>query len=193
MAGRRTEQTKGFVYYDNIGAGAYPIAPFQCVCLATAAEVTAAIAAGVNRAALGQLVVPAPTGTILGITMASRRIIGVTANAAFSGDEVLVVTEGIAEVMCNAAVACDAMVFSVAPVQRSTLQAPLTSTPELLLPFDPRATLSYNLAMVDDPALVPTTGSGTNAIFYPVGVAMAAATAQYDIIPVELMRGPLYG
>lgn len=193
MAGRRTEQTKGFVYWDSVNNGVNPIAPYQCVCLATAAEVTAAIAAGVQRAALGQLVVPAPTATILGITMASRRIIGVTANAAFSGDEVLVVTEGIAEVMCNAPVACDAMVFSVAPAQRTTSQTPLSSVPELLLPFEPRATLTYNLAMVDDPALVPTTGAGTNVIFYPVGMALAAATAQYDIIPVELMRGPLYG
>jgi hypothetical protein len=193
MAGRRTEQTKGFVYWDSPGAGANPIAPFQIVGLATAAEVTAAIAAGVTRAAIGQLVVPMPTAVILGATMSARRVIGVTANAAFSGDELLVITEGIAEVMVNAAVAADAMLFSTALATRTTVQTPLTSLLEMLLPFDPRATLTYNLAMADDPALVPTTGAGTNTIFYPIGIAMAPATAQYDVIPVELMRGPLYG
>lgn len=192
MAARRTQQTLGFVYYDAPGSGANPIAPFQLVALATAAEVTAAISAGVARAAIGSLVVPMTVGTVLSGTMCTRRCVGVTLNGAFSGDEVLVVTDGIADTMCNAAVTVDAMVSGAATTTRTTLQTPFTSMSELLLPFDPRASLTYNLALAGTPSLTYSS-SGANVVYYPVGYAMGTASAQYDVIPVKLELGPLTG
>jgi hypothetical protein len=192
MAGKRTEQTRSYVYWDTVGSGANPIAPFQIVSLADASEVTAAQAAGVRDAVQGRLVVATPVGSLLGSTIATRRIVGVTTSGCFSGDEVMVQFGGIADVMVNAAVACDAMVHAVARTTRTTAQTPFTSLGELMLPFDPRATLTYQLCMADDPALT-FSSSGANVTFYPLGVACAAATAQYDIIPVELMLFPQVG
>ncbi len=191
--GKRTEQTRSFVFWDTVGSGANPIAPFQCVSLADASEVSAAAAAGVREAVAGRLVVPTPVGTKLGVTMATRRIVGVTAGGAWNGDEVLVQSGGVAEVMVNAAVAVDAVLSAVARATRTTAQTPLTNLEEMLLPFDPRAALTYQLCLADDPAPVFNSGASLNEFWYPLGVAMAAATAQYDVIPVELMLGPLVG
>lgn len=193
MAGKRTEETKGYIFWDTVGAGANPIAPFQCVSLADQTEVDAAIAAGVRGdAKVGRVVVPCPTGTVLGATVNTRRIVGVTCNAAFSGEEVLVQDSGIAEVMVNAAVAADALLFAVARATRTSLQTPLTSLEEMLLPHDPRFTLTYQLCMADDPALTLSAG-GSNAFFWPLGHALVAAAAQYEVIPVQLQLGVLVG
>lgn len=192
MASVRTQQTEGFVYWDSNGSGANPVAPYQCMSLANAGEVAAALAAGVRDAIAGRLVVPTPTGVSLGQTISARRIVGVSKNACFSGDEVLVQTGGVAEVMMNAAVAIDSMLFACAQATRTTAQTPLVNLPDMLLPADPRMTLTYQLAMADDPALT-FDSTAANVLFYPLGFAMAVATNQYDVIPVQLQLGALAG
>lgn len=190
--GARTWQTQSFIYWDTVGSGVNPIAPFQIVSLADSSEVAAALAAGVRDAVIGRLVVPTPVGTVLGATVATRRVVGVTKNACYNGEELLVQSDGVAEVMVNAAVACDAMLHAVARATRTSAQTPFTSLEELLLPVDPRLTLTYQLCMADDAALT-LSSSGSNAFFYPLGFALAAATAQYDVIPVQLQLGALVG
>lgn len=190
--GKRTQETLSFIYWDTVGSGANPIAPFQLVCLADSSEVSAAASAGVRDAVEGRVIVPAPTGTVLGVTMNTRRILGVTLGSAWNGDEVTVVTDGVAEVMVNAAVACGALVFAVARATRTNKQTPFTNLFDGLLPVDPKLTVTYQLALGDDPS--PTWSStGGNALVYPVGMAMRAATAQYDVIPVLLGTAPFVG
>lgn len=193
MAGRNTQHTQGFVYWDSVGGGVNPISAFQCVSLATAAECATAAAAGVRDAVAGRLVIPTPVAALLGATIASRPIVGVTLNSAFNGDEVSVVTDGVAEVMVNAAVTCDTMLHCVVNATRTSLQTPFVNLSEALIPFDPRASLTYQLAMADDPALTFSSGATANVLFYPLGLAMATATAQYDVIPVRLRTAPLAG
>lgn len=187
-----TQKTMSFIWWDTVGAGANPVAPYQIVSLADSTEVAAAVTAGYADARVGNTVIVAPTGTVLGQTINNRRIIGVTKNAAKNGDEVLVVVEGIAEVMMNAAVAADALLFGVARATRTTAQTPLTSLPELLLPVDPSFTLTYQFMLADDPTLTYSSG-GANVIHYPLGYAMQAATAQYDVIPVHLKTQGVVG
>lgn len=186
-----THHTRSAIFFDIVGNGANPIAPFQCVSYATQAEIDTAVSAGYFTRAdakYGRVVIPTPVGTVLSVTMATRRIVGVTLNAALSGDEVLVQIGGIAQVMCNAVVAAGAVVHAVARATRTTLQTPLTNLPEAKVPFDPRATLTYQFCMIDDPT--PTySSSAANVWLYPLGEALMAATAQYDVIPVDLAQG----
>jgi hypothetical protein len=189
MAAVQSHEVRSFIYYDVVNSGANPVAPFQIVSLATAAELSGL---GIRDAIAGRVVVVTPVGTVLGQTVANRRIIGVTKNAAFSGDEVLVQTQGVAEVMANAAIALDAQVHAVARATCASNAAPISNVPEMQLPFDPRATLTYQLCLADDPSLTFSSG-GSNVMYYPLGYALAAATAQYDVIPVQLMPWPLTG
>lgn len=191
MAAMQTWRSLGFIWYDVTGNN-NPIAPFQVLSIANATECAAAAAAGVRAAVPGQLVIATPVAALLGQTIASRRIIGVSKNAAFVGDQVNVQVEGVAEVMMNSACNEGDMINAVAQALCTNQQAPIANTPEMLIPFDPRATITYNLSLAGNPALTYNS-NGENQPFFPLGYAMEAALEQYDVIPVHLMLTPLVG
>lgn len=184
-----------FYFWDTDGSGVNPIAMYQCVSLAEGAEITAANTAGVPGG-YGDIVVPTPTGSLGGITTATRRIVGVTQASQWSGQLVTVAMAGsISWVQANAALGGSSANFMhcVSKTTRTSAQTPFTNNSEMLLPYDPRGTITYNLAMIDDPAITPATGAGTNVQYFPLGWALDTATAQYDLVAVELFCGSIYG
>lgn len=178
MPGAFKNQVQGFAYYDSTG-NRNPIARYSCVSLATAAEVTAANAQGIVGN-VGEIVVQTPVAAGL----PTRRVIGVVDGSARNGAEVLVVTGGVAWVMANAAIALDAVIFPAVQSTRTSAQTPFVDVEDMLLPVDPQFTLTYNLCLVDDTAL-----PAANTIHYPLGFALKAAVAQYDIIPCWIQGG----
>lgn len=186
MAWSINTRSVAFVFWDSTG-NQNAIAPYQCVSLADSTEVAAALAAGVRDAVLGRVVVQTPVSG----SQASRRIIGVTSVAARSGTEVSVTVEGVAEVMVNSAVAFDSRLTVAAASTRTNRQTPLTNLDEMLIAHDPLLTTTYNLALADDTAITVAT-TGANALYNYLGFALQAATAQYDVIPVQLAAMPFY-
>lgn len=179
MAGSFKSQVQGFAFYDSTGAG-NALARYSCVSLASAAEVTAANAAGI-QGNVGEIVVQTPTAAGL----PTRRVVGVADSSVRNGNEINVVTGGVAWVMANAAIALDAVVFAAANATRTSLQTPFVDDWEMLIPTDPQGPgLTYNLCLVDDTAL-----PAANTVHYPLGFALKAAVAQYDIIPVYIQGG----
>jgi hypothetical protein len=178
MAGAFKSIVGGYVFYDVTAAG-NPIGRFSAVSLATAAEVATANAAGCPGN-VGEIVVTTPITSGL----PSRRVLGVTDGSAKSGQQVMVILHGEAFAIANAAIAFDALLFPVAPATRTSLQTPFVDNFEMLIPTDPALSLTYNLSLVDDTA---KPASGT--VFYSLGYALKAATAQYDIIPIFVMGG----
>lgn len=172
-----------FVFYDATGNG-NPIAAYQCVSLADSTEVSAANTAGI-RGEVGDIVVPTPVSGGL----ATRRVIGVTVGSSWNGNEVSVCMDGSVHVMANAGVTFTptAIVHPAASGTRTTAQTPFTNNFDMLLPQDPKFPVTYNLSMIDDTAL-PAAGQ----IVWPLGYALEAATAQYDIIAVHLATAPFY-
>lgn len=178
MPGAYKNQVQGFSFYDSTAAK-NPLARYSCVSLATAAEVTLANAQGIVGN-VGEIVVMTPVTAGL----PTRRVIGVADSSARNGNEVLVVTAGVAWVMANAAIALDAPIFPAAVATRTSAQSPFTDVEDMLIPTDPLTTLTYNLCLVDDTAL-----PAANTVHYPLGFALTAAVAQYDIIPVWIQGG----
>jgi len=179
-------QSASFVFWDATGNG-NPIGAYQCVSLATQAEVDAAVAAGHGHAMLGATVVATPINT----GVATRRVLGVTQMSQASGREVSVALDGFAEVMVNEAVAVDTLLFAVAAETRTNLQTPLVNLPLMVMPVAPDLPQTYNLCLVNDLAITPASG-GANALYWPVGIALEVATAKYDVIQVQLMLQPMY-
>jgi hypothetical protein len=169
-------RTHGLIFWDTVGAGANPIAPYQIVSYANQTECDAAKAAGCPGE-YGDIVIVAPVTA----GVATRRIAGVSLGATFSGGELTVVVGGVADVMASAAIATDGSNVWLHAALRETRTAI-----EMMINVDPRLTLTYQLCMADDTAVVLTTGAGTNALVYPLGYGLKASTAKYDIIPVEL-------
>lgn len=179
MPGAFKNQVQGFTYWDSTGAG-NPLARYSCVSLASAAEVTAANAAGVVGN-VGEIVVQTPTAAGL----PTRRVVGVADSSVRVGNEVLIVTAGVAWVMANAPIALDAPIFPAANATRTSAQTPFVDDWEMLIPSDPMGPgLTYNVCLVDDTAL-----PAANTVHYPLGFALKAAVAQYDIIPVWIQGG----
>lgn len=178
-----TGRTGSFVFWDATGNG-NPIAAYQCVALADTTEVAAANAAGV-RGEFGDIVVVCPVSSGL----STRRVVGVTLGSAWNGGELTVVLDGSAYVMANAAIAASptGIVHPAAAGTRTTSQTPLTNNFDMLLPSDPKFPVTYNLGLIDDTAL-PAAGT----LVWPLGWPLEAATAQYDLIAVELATGPFY-
>jgi len=171
-------ESQGFYYYDNIGT-ANAIPPFTPVSLATAAEVATANAAGVPGV-VGDIVVPTPTAAGL----ATRRIVGVTREAAFQGQNVGVQKRGVIRVWANGAITTDSIVQAAVNTTKLGSQSPLIDSPESLLAVDVRLPITYNLVLAAATAL-PASGT----IFYQLGYAIQPAAAQYDLILVELDPG----
>lgn len=187
-AGNFYGQVQSFYYYDVDGSHKNPIAPYQCVSLANAAEVAAANAAGVPGT-LGDIVVRTPVNAGL----ATRRVVGITRNAAWSGTLVNVQVSGVAYVMTGAAVAFGPSTLLSPAVNevRTSAQAPLRDNFDMLLPMDPRVVVSYQLCTVDDTAITAST-TGANQLGYFVGYPLKGAPGPYAIIPVELDLGVKY-
>lgn len=187
MSWKNTQKSQSFLYYDD-GTTGYPIAAYQCVSLGDATDVAAAIAAGIAGAELGNLVIPTPASS----SFATRRLVGVTGAAARNGANVEVIIQGIAEVMVNAAVVCDARLTVASKTTRTSLQTPWTNLPMgILADQSPEVAQPYYMSLVDDTAVVVAT-TGSNTLYYYLGYAMQTASAQYDVIPVELARQPFY-
>jgi hypothetical protein len=171
------------LYWDPTG-NANALASFQCVSLATDAELQAALAAGVRFTRPGELVVPTPVNN----GFATRRVEGITLNSAYNGTSVLVQIAGDAEVMVAGPVAEGAIVVPALAQVRSSIQTPLTSFPEMLIVNNPLMTVSYNLRLIDDTTITPNSNN-PNQQLWPVGYALKPATAQYQVIPVRLDTG----
>lgn len=188
MTGNFRAQTKSFYYFDIVGSGVNPIAPYQCVSLATTAQVATANAAGCPGG-VGDIVVPTPVTAGL----ATAKVVGVTQNATLSGELVNVVVSGTAFIMANAAITFGPSTLISPAIQatRTSAQTPFTNNFDMLIPVDPRIVFTYQLCMIDDTAITPSSGAA-NVAGYFVGYALKAATAQYDIIPVELDLGVKY-
>ena len=180
----------GGIYYDNLNSG-QPLAAFSSVSLGNATDVTNAIAAGIQGAALGNLYVPTPVSAGL----PTRRIVGIAMGSTYSGKSISVVTKGIFPAICNEAVTADTRLFHVANVSRTNAQTPLTNLPRILLGVmslpSGTPTLTYNVGLVNDTAVVPQS-TGTNVLYFPLGYALTTTSAQYDLVPVELQTAPFY-
>jgi len=110
-----------------------------------------------------------------------------TSSTNFNADAVPVIVAGVAKVQANAAISAtaDGLVTAVAASARNSGQTPFTNNFDMLLPVDPRFTLTYNLCMIGGLAITPQT-TGANVEYFPLGFLLQEATAQYDIILVDL-------
>ncbi len=187
MSYSNEQWVRGFTFYDPANTG-LNITGAVAVSLATAAEVTAAQAAGIQSVA-GGLVVPTPISSGL----PTRQIIGVVRGSQVNGRQVDVVVSGIVEVWANAAVVAGALVFPVAQETRTKSQTPFANDTafEFQMPVAPDVPESYLLNLVDDTAIAPQSGSA-NVLYFPLGIALQAASAKYDLIPVLLQTGRIY-
>ena len=179
MAGAFKSEVQGFSFYDSTAAR-NPLARYSCVSLATAAEVALANAQGIIGN-VGEIVVQTPVAAGL----PTRRVIGVADGSTRNGLEVNVVTRGVAWVMAGAAIALDSVVFPALAETRTSLQTPFTDNEDMLIPTDPLGPgLTYNLCLIDDTAL-----PAANTVHWPLGFALVAAVAKYDLIPVWIQGG----
>lgn len=177
----------GGIFYDNINGGANALCGFSPVSLGTPTDVTNAIAAGVTNAVFGSLFVPTP----LTNGLPTSPIFGVAMESTYSGKSISVCTSGVFPVIADAAIAAGSLLFAVDALQRTNLQTPFTNVPRLLnqvlkLPNGSTPTLTYDIITVDDPVITGQTSAAT-VQYFPLGIAMAPATAQYDIIPCKLI------
>lgn len=171
-----TGLVRSFLYHD---AGGNPIAPFTPVSL-----LTSGLPAGYSA------------GQVVGLpTVSSGRntslLIGVTLEWAYSGKQVPVQLTGVVYVIANAAVAVNGLLFVAATGTRTTDQAPFSNLPLIRPPVRPNQSVTLNVALVDD---VPITAqsSSANVQYFPLGIALGAASAQYDLIPCLLQTQPFY-
>lgn len=174
------EMTRGlvrnFVYHDS---GGNPIAPFTPVSLVLSNP---------------------PTGTAVGQvvglpTVSSGRnttlLIGVTLEWAYSGKQVAVQLSGIVPVIANAPVAAGGLLFVAATTTRTSDQAPFSNLSSIRPPFRVGQPVTLNVALVDDVAITAQS-SGANVQYFPLGIALTAASAQYDLVDCLLMTQPFY-
>ena len=178
MPGNFRAQVEGYKFWDSTGA-LNGMARYCPVALATAAEVTAANAAGVPGN-VGEICVQMPVAASFG----TRRMLGISHNSAKNGQDLQVVLSGVAWVMMNAACALDSVLFAAAATTRTDAQSPIVDNPEMMIAHDPSFAYTYNFVLCDDTAL-----PAANTIHYPIGFALKAATNQYDLIQVELIGG----
>lgn len=168
-------------YYDTINSGVNPVAPYQIISPLTSAQLTT------FSAAQGEAVRPA----VASGTTVLERVIGISEHGAKHNTQIAVRVDGIAHVMAGAAVAYGSLLQMGLAEQRTNAQSPFIDLYEAALPQDPSFTITYNLSMADDVAISPASG-GANALILPVGYALEAATAKYQLVRVELHTAPFY-
>jgi hypothetical protein len=168
-------------YHDVINSGANLMAPFQCMAFLTSAQV-----ASDATAKIGVAVRPSPA-----YNNTPDRVLGISEAGAKHGQPIAIRTAGYAQVMAGAAVAFNARLQPGLVEAKTNAQSPLIDLYEANLPVEPGVGVTYNLSMVDDIALTPST-TGSNVLTFPVGWSVEVATAKYQIIRVELDRTPFY-
>jgi hypothetical protein len=173
---KTTGLVRSFVYYDPNGN---PIAPYTPVAL-----LTSGLPAGYSP------------GEVVGLpTISSGRntvqLLGVTLEWAYNGKQVPVQLDGVAYAIANAAIAVNGIVFAAANAQRTADQAPFANLPMIRPLVRPGQSVTLNCSLVDDVAITAQS-SGTNVIYYPLGIALSAASAQYELIQILLMTEPFY-
>lgn len=166
---------RSFVYYDS---GGNPIAPFTPVSLVTSPP------SGYR------------VGQVVGLpTVASGRnttlLIGVTLEWAYNLKSVPVQLTGVVPVIANAAVAVNGILFVAAVGTRTSDQTPFSQLAQIRPPFRPGQAATLNVALVDDVTITPQS-SNPNVLYYPLGIALNSASAQYEVIDCLLMNEPFY-
>ena len=182
----------GGIFYDNTNSGANAIAAFSPVSLGTPTDVTNAIAAGVTNAVFGSLYVPCPVSG----GFSTSPVAGVAMGSTYSGLAISVCTQGVFPVWANAAIAALSTVFPASNTTRTSAQTPFTNNDRVLLqvmklPNGTSPVITYDIVLADDTA-VPTSTTGNTVQYFPLGIALAAATTQYDLIPVLLQTSQFY-
>ena len=172
-------------YYDVINSGVNLIAPYQCVSPLTAAQI-----AGQAGAKEGESCRPGEAYNN-GVSTINERVIGVSEHGAKHDTTLAVRVEGLAHIMAGAAIAYGSMVFCGLAEQRTNSQAPLINLFEANLPVEPGVGITYNLSMIDDIAPTLST-SGSTTLHLPVGYALEAAGAKYELIRVSLQQAAFY-
>lgn len=171
-----------FVWYDVTGAG-NPIAAYQCVSLATPAQVVTANNAGISGG-YGDIVVTCP----ITAGLPTDKVLGVTIESVRNGDTLPVALDGSVYVQANAAFGgstSDTVIFPAAVSTRTSIQTPFTNNPIMKIKGDVTlGPLTYNLCLVADTALP----AATNKV-RPLGYPLDFATAQYDLVCVRLDTG----
>jgi hypothetical protein len=173
---KTTQAVRSFVYYDASGN---PIAPYTPVSL-----LTSGLPTGYSP------------GEVVGLpTISSGRnntqLIGVTLEWAYNGKQVPVQLSGVTYAIANAQIAVNGIVFAAANATRTADQAPFVNLPMIRPLVRPGQSVTLNVSLVDDVAITPQSGSA-NLIYYPLGIALSAASAQYDLIQILLMTQPFY-
>lgn len=188
MAGEMTQgMTRTFKWYDS-GANGYPVAKYTPVSLYVS-DTT------------GATVMTPTVGSVLGATINSTRIIGVTLDYAEDGYQVPVQMSGIVQVWANAAITVGATVYVVSTTNStltsqssSLLVAPFKYVGGLIAPkleYDGAPSQAVCIACVDD-ATITASSTGANTRLYPLGIALEAATQQYQLIKVLLATQGVY-
>lgn len=171
---RTTGLVRSFLYYSS---GGNPIAPYTPVSL-----LTSGLPSGYS---VGE-VVTLPT-------VASGRnttwLVGVTLEWAYSGKQVPVQLSGVVHVIANAAVNAGGLLFVAAVTTRTANQAPFSNLPAIRPLVRPEQSVTLNVALVDDVAITP---ASPGVAYYPLGMALAAASAQYDLIPCLIKNQIFY-
>jgi hypothetical protein len=173
---KTTGLVRSFVYHD---ANGNPIAPYTPVSL-----LTSGLPSGYSP---GE-VVGLPT---ISAGRNSTLLIGVTLEWAYNGRQVPVQLNGVAYAIANAAIAVNGIVFAAANATRTADQAPFANLPMIRPLVRPGQSVTLNVSLVDDVTITPQSGSA-NLIYYPLGIALSAASAQYELIQILLMTEPFY-
>jgi hypothetical protein len=175
---KTTGLVRSFLYYDSSGN---PIAPYTPVSL-----LTTGLPTGYS---VGEVVgLPTISGTPARNT---TQLIGVTLEWAYNGRQVPVQIDGVAYAIANAGIAVNGIVFAAANGTRTADQAPFANLPMIRPLVRPGQSVTLNVSLVDDVTITPQSGSA-NLIYYPLGIALSAASAQYDLIQILLMTQPFY-
>jgi hypothetical protein len=173
---KTTGLVRSFVYYHPNGN---PIAPYTPVSL-----LTSGLPSGYSP---GE-VVGLPT---ISAGRNSTLLIGVTLEWAYNGRQVPVQLDGVAYAIANAAIAVNGIVFAAATATRTADQEPFVNLPMIRPLVRPGQSVTLNVSLVDDVTITPQSGSA-NLIYYPLGIALSAASAQYELIQIRLMTQPFY-
>jgi hypothetical protein len=173
---KTTGLVRSFVYFDPNGN---PIAPYTPVSLRTS---------GLPTGFSPGEVVSLPT---ISSGRNSTQLIGVTLEWAYNGQQVPVQLTGVTYAIANAAIVVTGIVFAAANATRTADQAPFVNLPMIRPLVRPGQSVTLNVSLVDDVSITPQS-SNANVIYYPLGIALSAASAQYDLIQILLMTEPFY-
>lgn len=183
---------RGGIFYDNVNSGLNALGAFSPVTLGSPTDVANAITAGVTNAVFGSLFVPAPITS----SASTQPLMGVAMESTYSGKSISVCTAGVFPVLANGAMTAGALVFATASTTRTNQQTPFTNIQRMLntvlaLPNGITPTVTYDLVLCGTPAVSGTSSTST-VPYYPLGIALSAATAQYDLVPVQLSLGQFW-